>query len=60
DVTFRPTVSLIDRIPPLIGEQRLRAEDAFTGSVVRATQQEVTTEMSTELGFAPNNGRVIE
>jgi hypothetical protein len=41
-------------------EQRLRAKDAFTGSVVRATQQAVTTEMSTELGFSPDNGRVIE
>jgi hypothetical protein len=59
-VSFRPTVAQVDRIPVLIEEQRLRAEDAFTGSVVRATQRGVTTEMSTELGFAPDNGRVVE
>ncbi len=59
-VAFRPSVSQIDEIPVLMNTQRLRAEDAFTGSIVRAEQDEVTTELSTELGFDPNNGRVVE
>ena len=59
-VSFRPSVSQIDTIPVLMNVQRLRAEDAFTGSIVRAEQDEVTTEMSTELGFERDNGRVIE
>lgn len=59
-IDFRPSAAQVDRTPVLVDDQRLRAEDAFTGSVVRATQEAVTTEMSTELGFAPDNGRVIE
>lgn len=59
-VTFRPSVSQIDDIPILVNPQRLRAEDAFTGSIVRAELDELTTEMSTELGFDRDNGRVVE
>lgn len=60
NVAFRPSVAQIDKIPVLMNAPRLRAEDAFTGSVVRAEQKEVTTELSTELGFDPDNGRVME
>lgn len=60
EIDFRPSVAQVDRVPVLMEEQRLRAEDAFTGSIVRATQQAVSTEMSTELGFSPDNGRVVE
>jgi len=59
-VAFRPSVSQVGETPVLMQTQRLRAEDAFTGSIVRAEQAAVTTEMSTELGFAPGNGRVVE
>lgn len=59
-ISYRPSVSQIGKIPDLLGDQQLRAEDAFTGSVVRTKNQSVTTELSTELGFDPDNGRVIE
>lgn len=59
-VAFRPSSSQINRTPVLMNTQRLRAEDAFTGSVVRTERGAVTTEMSSELGFSPDNGRVVE
>lgn len=59
-VSITPSVTQIDTTPTLLGDQRLRASDAFTGETVRATKAAVTTELSTELGFPPGNGRVTE
>ena len=57
-VSILPSVTQIDTTPTLIGEQRLRASDQFTGSTVRVTRPAVTTELSTEAGDDSNNGRV--
>ncbi len=59
-VELLPSKSQIGTTPVLVGEQRLRAEDLFTGEVVRAVSQAVTTEMSTETGHPKGNGRVVE
>ena len=59
-VSLRPSVTQIGNVVILTGDQRLRATDAFTGTVVRTEQEAVTTELSTELGFEPGNGRVVE
>ena len=57
-VSILPSVSQIGKTPTLIGEQRLRAEDDFTGSVVRASKSALTTTMSEEAGYAKGNGNV--
>lgn len=59
-VSLLPSTSQIGTTPTLIGEQRLKATDQFTGSTIRSSKAAVTTELSTEAGFAPGNGRVQE
>lgn len=59
-ITMQPSVTQVGTVPVLMGDQRLRATDAFTGTVVRSERDAVTTELSTELGFPPGNGRVVE
>ncbi len=59
-VALTPSKSQINTTPTLIGQQRLRATDDFTGTVVRAVNPAITTEMSTETGYSRDNGRVTE
>ena len=55
-----PSKSQIGTTPTLVSEQRLRANDRFTGTVVRDVSPAVTTEMSPEGGHSKGNGRVQE
>lgn len=57
-VSFEPRVTQVGESPVLMGEQRVRATDQFTGTVVRATNPAVTTELSSEAGFDPEHGAV--
>lgn len=57
-VGFEPRLTQAETLPVLMGEQRVRATDRFTGSVVRATNDPVTTELSTETGYKEDNGIV--
>jgi hypothetical protein len=59
-VSLVPSRSQLGTEPTLIGEQFFRADDLFTGSVVRDTSAPVTTEISTEAGFDKGNGTVTE
>jgi len=59
-VSFTPSKSQLATIPTLVEEQFLRADDLFTGTVVRATNPAITTEISTEAGYPRGNGRVLE
>ncbi len=59
-VTLVPSKSQIGTSPVLVGEQFLRADDLFTGTVVRDSHAEITTEMSTEVGYQKGNGKVVE
>lgn len=45
-VSFLPSVSQVGSIPTLVGEQRLRATDRFTGTVIRATAEALRTNLS--------------
>lgn len=59
-VALLPSKSQIGATPTLVGQQRTRATDQFTGTVVRSVNAAVTTEMSTETGHPKDNGRVVE
>lgn len=58
-VRFLPSQTQIGTTPTLIGEQRLKATDRFTGTVVRNYHPALTTELNRESGFSPANGRVV-
>jgi len=58
-VSFTPSKSQIGTTPTLLGDQRLKANDRFTGTVVRDVSPAVTTEMSAEANQPKDNGRVI-
>lgn len=57
-VSFEPRVTQVNTTPVLIGEQRVRATDQFTGTVVRDTNPSITTRLSSEAGFGSNSGVV--
>ncbi len=57
-VSFTPSAEQERQTPNLIGPSTMQANDAFTGTLERATAAAATTELSTEAGFAPGNGRV--
>tara|TARA_B100000745_G_scaffold201221_1_gene132817 strand:+ start:931 stop:2934 length:2004 start_codon:yes stop_codon:yes gene_type:complete len=59
-VEILPSKTQIGTTPVLVNEQRLKATDLFTGTVVRAVNAAITTEMSTETGQPKENGRVVE
>ena len=58
--TLLPSSSQIGSSPTLVGQQRLKATDQFTGTVVRNVNAAITTEMSEEAGHPRDNGRVAE
>ena len=47
-VSFLPSASQIDRTPDIIGDSHLRADDSFTGTVLRATDGALTSELEGE------------
>lgn len=49
-ISLLPSASQIDRTPTIVGDSSLRANDNFTGSVLRATAGELTTEISGDRG----------
>ncbi len=59
-IALTPSTSQIGEEPVLIGKQRLKANDKFTGDVVRDVNRSLDTEMLSEHGHARGNGRVIE
>jgi len=57
-ISFEPRVTQAGQRPVLMGEQRARATDQFTGTVVRVTNPPVTTQLSSEAGFTSDSGFV--
>lgn len=58
-VSIQPSVSQVGAVPVLLNGQSLRANDRFTGELLRDTASAVTTELSTEMGFPNGNGEVV-
>ncbi len=59
-VSLRPSLSQIGKIPTLLETQRFKATDRFTGTVVRAEHAAVTTELLGEATDELKDGRVRE
>jgi len=59
-VSLTPSKSQIGNSPILVGEQRLKANDRFTGTVVQSKSAALSSEMSEETGHTRGNGRVTE
>lgn len=57
-ISYTPLVTQVGTTPTLMGEQRVRAMDRFTGTIVRATNPAITTYLSSEAGFGQDNGQV--
>lgn len=57
-VSLLPRVTQLGTTPTLMSEQRLRATDRFTGTIVRDSSPAVTTRLSSESGFGSDNGVV--
>jgi len=57
-VGIKPSTSQVGSNPTLINSQSMRANDRFTGALLQDSSPAVTTELSTEMGFAEDNGRV--
>lgn len=49
-ISFEPRITQVGTIPTLLEEQRVRATDRFTGTVVRDTNPAVTTELPGQAG----------
>jgi len=58
-VSILPSTSQVSKTPILLNRQTLRANDRFTGQLLQDTAPPVTTELSTEAGFAEGNGAVV-
>ena len=57
-ISFLPSVSLVDSIPALTSVVRYKATDKFTGTVLRASAPEVTTELKNDPRPDAQDGRV--
>lgn len=56
-ISVLPSISQVGTVPTIVGEQRLRAEDRFTGTVIRSTAPALTTRIF-NTADADNDGRV--
>ncbi len=57
-VSMLPRALQVGTVPILVGEQRLKAVDRFTGTTVRATSQAITSKLPSERGNDEESGRV--
>ncbi len=57
-VSFLPSASQIDKTPTLLNEQRLKADDNFTGTVVRGSNPALTTKLPAASGYDDKSGNV--
>lgn len=57
-VSLLPSVTQVGKTLTIVGAQELRATDSFTEVALRAQNQVLNTELSTEAGFSAGNGMV--
>ncbi len=58
-VSILPSVSQAGSVPALILEQRARAQDRFTSTLVRTSTPDLTTQLSDESDETKQEGRVV-
>ena len=59
-VAIKPSKSQVGETPVLLREQQFKAEDKFTGTVVRHASPAITTEIPKSKEYKKGNGRVVE
>ena len=59
-VDILPSTSQIRTSPTLVNRQTIKANDRFTGELLRSEANAVTTNLSTEMGYPEDNGEVIQ
>jgi len=57
-VAITPSTSQVGSTPILLRTQSLRASDRFTDERLQGEAESLNTELSTEFGFAEENGKV--
>ena len=57
-ISLTPSQNQVGTTPALVGVQRFRATDKFTGAVVRAEASSVSAELSESSGFGRDSGKV--
>ncbi len=57
-VSLRPSLSQVDTSPTILGEQRFKATDRFTGTTLRTISPAITTKLFSEFDEIEKNGRV--
>ena len=58
-VELKPSKSQVGTSPTVLGSQRMKATDRFTGTVLRASMDALSTKLSTEAGFKESDGEVV-
>lgn len=59
-VSILTSVSQVGTVPALVLEQRSRAQDRFTGTVLRATTPDLSTQLADEEDESKREGRVVD
>lgn len=57
-VGLKPSISHVGSTPVLLNKQTLEAKDGFTNTDLQDSAPAVTTELSSEMGFVRENGKV--
>jgi hypothetical protein len=57
-VSILPSTSQVGTTPVLLNAQRVRANDSFTSALLQDDNEALKAELSTELGFSRESGRV--
>jgi hypothetical protein len=59
-LSFTPSSGQLGSTPVLLRTQEFEATDLFTETTLQIESPAVTTELSTEMGYPEDNGRVVE
>lgn len=57
-LAIRPSISQLSTTPVILNNQSYRANDRFTGVLLQATVNPLTTQLSEEMGYGPESGKV--
>ena len=58
-ISVVPSISQVGSLPTILGEQRLKATDRFTGTVLRDTSSALTTRLFQDPNEAAHDGEVL-
>lgn len=59
-ISLLPSLSQVDKTPTIIGTQRFKATDRFTGEVIRSNSPALTTSLFNDPDSSKSDGKVLE